>query len=66
MNCSSIHYIHIHSHFLGAVPIPDPQIEKAKVVKPYSLDSHHYDQDKPAFHEIKPGHFVWANNAEIS
>lgn len=51
---------------LGAVPIPDPQIEKAKVVKPYSLDSHHYDEDKPAFHEIKPGHFVWANNAELN
>lgn len=51
---------------LGAVPIPDPQIEKAKVVKPYSLDSHHYDEDKPAFHEIKPGHFVWANDAELA
>ena len=51
---------------LGAVPIPDPQIEKAKVVKPYSLDIHHYDQDKPAFHEIKPGHFVWANDAELA
>ena len=51
---------------LGAVPIPDPQIEKAKVVKPYSLDSHHYDEDKPAFHEIKPGHFVWANEAELA
>ena len=50
---------------LGAVPIPDPQIEKAKVVKPYSLDSHHYDVDKPAFHEITPGHFVWANNEEL-
>ena len=51
---------------LGAVPIPDPQIEKAKVVKPYSLDSHRYDEDKPAFHEIKPGHFVWANEAELA
>lgn len=50
---------------LGAVPIPDPQIEKNKVVPAYSTDSHHYETDKPSFQEIKPGHFVWANKAEM-
>lgn len=50
---------------LAAVPIPDPQIEKAKVVPTYSLDAHNYATDKPSFQEIKPGHFVWANAAEM-
>ncbi len=34
--------------------MPDPRIEKAKVVKPYNPDEHHYDQDKPTWNEIKP------------
>lgn len=51
---------------LAAVPIPDPQIEKAKEVPKYSVDSHHYETDKPSFQEITPGHFVWANEAEMA
>ena len=50
---------------LSSIPMPDPRIEKAKVVKPYNPDEHHYDQDKPTWNEIKPGHFIWANNEEM-
>lgn len=50
---------------LSAVPMPDPQIEKKKEVIVYNPDQHDYSVDKPAFHEIVPGHFVWANEKEL-
>ena len=46
---------------LSAVPVPDPQIEKSKVLITYNEADHDYSVDKPSFHEIKPGHFIWAN-----
>ncbi|WEV61179.1 ATP-binding cassette domain-containing protein [Streptococcaceae bacterium ESL0729] len=48
---------------LSAVPIPDPELEKDKVLTVYD-GNHDYELDKPSFREITPGHFVWANNAE--
>ena len=51
---------------LSAVPMPDPQIEKQKKLIVYSQDEHDYSVDKPKFHEIKPGHFVWANEDELA
>ena len=51
---------------LSAVPMPDPQIERNKEVIIYDASQHDYTVDKPAFHEIKPGHFVWANEAELA
>ena len=50
---------------LSSIPMPDPRIEKAKVVKPYDADTHHYETDKPTWNEIKPGHFIWANKEEM-
>ena len=50
---------------LSAVPMPDPQIEKSKELIVYKEDEHDYSEDKPSFQEIKPGHFVWANEAEM-
>ena len=49
---------------LSAVPIPDPILERNKVLKVYDPDQHDYSTDKPEMVEIKPGHYVWANKAE--
>jgi len=49
---------------LSAVPIPDPILERKKVLKVYDPDQHNYSTDKPEMVEIKPGHYVWANKAE--
>lgn len=50
---------------LSAVPIPDPVLEKKKKLVVYDESVHDYSVDKPAFHEITPGHFIWANNKEF-
>ena len=49
---------------LSAVPIPDPILERKKVLKVYDPDQHDYSTDKPEMVEVKPGHYVWANKAE--
>ncbi len=51
---------------LSAIPIPDPRLEKNKKLVVYSETVHDYSEDKPSFVEIKPGHFVYANQAEVS
>lgn len=51
---------------LSAVPVPDPKIEKNKKLITYSEEMHDYSVDKPSFHEIKPGHFIWANEKELA
>ena len=50
---------------LSAVPIPDPILERKKVLKVYDPEQHDYSVDKPEMVEIKPGHFVWANQKEV-
>ena len=50
---------------LSAVPIPDPILERKKVLKVYDPEQHDYSADKPDMVEIKPGHFVWANQKEV-
>ena len=49
---------------LSAVPIPDPILERQKKLVVYNPDDHDYSEDKPSMVEIRPGHFVWANQAE--
>ncbi|VTS33503.1 oligopeptide transporter ATP-binding protein [Streptococcus pseudoporcinus] len=51
---------------LSALPIPDPILERKKKLIVYSADQHDYSVDKPKMVEIKPGHFVWANKAEVA
>lgn len=51
---------------LSAVPIPDPILERKKVLKVYDPDQHDYETDKPSMVEIRPGHYVWANQAELA
>ena len=51
---------------LSAIPMPDPEREKKKVLKVYDPSQHDYSTDKPKWMEIRPDHFVWANEAEFS
>ena len=51
---------------LSAVPIPDPILEKQKTLIKYDPSCHDYSSDKPEWVEIKDGHFVWGNKAEIA
>ena len=50
---------------LSAVPIPDPILERKKVLKVYDPDQHDYSVEKPEMVEIKPGHFYWANKTDV-
>ena len=50
---------------LSAVPVPDPEIEKNKKLIVYDPKVHDYSVDKPVWIEIKEGHFIWANKAEL-
>lgn len=49
---------------LQAAPVPDPDIERGKKLVVYNPAMHDYATDKPAWTEIKKGHFVWANERE--
>jgi len=50
---------------LSAIPLPDPRSEKNRQRIVYnSLAEHDYSVDKPTMREIKPGHFVYCNDAE--
>ncbi len=51
---------------LSAIPMPDPEREKKKVLKVYDPSQHDYSTDKPKWMEIRPAHFVWANEAEFA
>ncbi|MGT2847341.1 ATP-binding cassette domain-containing protein [Streptococcus massiliensis] len=50
---------------LSAVPIPDPILERQKVLKVYDPNQHDYSVEQPEMVEIKPGHYVWGNKTEI-
>lgn len=50
---------------LSAVPIPDPILERQKELVVYDPEQHDYSVDKPEMVEIKPGHYVWGNKAEM-
>ena len=51
---------------ISAIPIPDPQLEKHKVLFTYDPSVHDYSENKPSLHEVSPGHFVFGNDAEIA
>lgn len=51
---------------LSAIPLPDPEYEKTRQRIVYNpLAEHDYSVDKPSLREVKPGHFVYCNNAEF-
>ena len=50
---------------LSAVPVPDPDFEKTRKRIKYDPSMHDYSEDKPELHEIKKGHFIYANKKEL-
>lgn len=50
---------------ISAIPIPDPQLEKNKVLFTYDPSVHDYSQEAPELVEIGHNHFVYGNTAEI-
>ncbi|MDO4940279.1 MAG: ATP-binding cassette domain-containing protein [Erysipelotrichaceae bacterium] len=50
---------------LSAVPMPDPVIEKVKTHIVYDESKRDHSGEKPVLQEIRPGHFVFANDREM-
>ena len=58
--------LHPYTHSLiSAIPIPDPQLEKHKVLYTYDPSIHDYSEDKPEFVNIGHDHWVYGNKKEI-
>ena len=50
---------------ISAVPIPDPVLERSKVLLTYDPSVHDYAVDKPRLADIGYGHFVFGNDREL-
>ena len=50
---------------ISAIPIPDPQLEKNKVLFRYDPSVHDYSEDKPEMVYIGHDHYVFGNKKEI-
>jgi len=50
---------------ISAIPIPDPVLEKNKVLFTYDPSVHDYSEDKPELVDIGNNHFVFGNKKEI-
>lgn len=58
--------LHPYTHSLiSAIPIPDPKLEKNKVLYTYDPSIHDYSQDKPELVNIGHEHYVYGNKKEI-
>ncbi len=60
------HPLHPYTRsLLSAIPMPDPISEREKILEIYDPAVHNYNDDKPVWTEIEPGHFIMANKAEL-
>ncbi|MCH5353099.1 MAG: ATP-binding cassette domain-containing protein [Acutalibacter sp.] len=58
--------LHPYTHSLiSAIPIPDPKLEKNKVLYTYDPSIHDYSTDEPEFVNIGHDHWVYGNKKEI-
>ena len=61
------HPLHPYTRaLLSAIPQPNPDVEKNKVLEIYDPRCHHYEVDKPVWTEVEPGHFLLANQEELA
>ena len=51
---------------LSAIPQPNPDLEKNKILEIYDPSCHHYEDDPPVWTEVEPGHFLLANQEELA
>ena len=58
--------LHPYTHSLiSAIPIPDPKLEKNKVLYTYDPSIHDYSEDQPELVCIGHNHYVYGNKKEI-
>ncbi len=58
--------LHPYTHSLiSAIPIPDPKLEKNKVLYTYDPAMHDYSTDQPELVNIGHEHYVYGNKKEI-
>ena len=50
---------------ISAIPIPDPRLEKHKVLFTYDPSMHDYSEDTPELVDIGHNHFVYGNRKEL-
>ena len=61
------HPLHPYTRaLLSAIPQPNPDVEKHKVLEVYDPTCHHYENNPPAWTEIEPGHHVLGNDEELA
>lgn len=61
------HPLHPYTKSLiSAIPIPDPRLEKSKVLITYDPSIHDYSKEKPTLTDIGHNHFVFGNSQEIA
>ena len=62
-----LHPLHPYTQSLiSAIPIPDPLLEKNKVLLTYDPSVHDYSHQKPSLTHIGHNHFVFGNAEEIA
>lgn len=60
------HAVHPYTRaLLSAIPMPDPIREREKKLTVYDPSIHDYDKNPPGWQEVRPGHFILANDREI-
>ena len=60
------HPLHPYTRsLLSAIPMPDPDAEKNKILEIYDPSIHNYAVDKPCWTEIEDGHYIMANGEEL-
>ena len=58
--------LHPYTHsLLSAIPLPDPRLEKNKILYTYDPSIHDYSTDEPEFVNIGHDHWVYGNKKEI-